>query len=67
MKLKNPCKYSFEALYIAANEIKNPNNLLSQQDRNNEVKRLCEKTGWYWVEVVGTDGKKYYAFSPEIE
>jgi len=69
MKLKNPCSYSFEALYKAARENIDSTRLnkMSQVQRNEEVKRLCEIADWYYEDVVGNDGITYTAFSPEIE
>ena len=69
MKLINPCKYSFQDLMIAAKECPNLGHIkqMSQQERNKEVRRLCEKAHWYFQDVKGTDGIIYTAFSPEID
>lgn len=64
--LLNPCKYSFNDLLLAAKKDGNTDELYSmtQQQRNNEVKELCIKSGWYWHDIVGKDGVVYTSFSP---
>lgn len=69
MKPCNYCKYSFSDLLEAAGIEKNFKNVLysmSQEERNNYVKILCEKTGWYYTDIK-SNNVIYTAFSPECE
>jgi hypothetical protein len=63
--LLNPCKYSFTDLIAAANVDQNLTELyaMSQSDRNDVVKNLCDKANWYWNDVL-SGGVVYTAFSP---
>lgn len=70
MELLNPCKYSFFDLMQAAGELCDEYILddlyaLSQSERNNRVKILCDKAKWYWKDVM-VDGITYTAFSPKL-
>lgn len=69
--LLNPCKYSFQDLLSASAPQSGNKPLtlpklyaLSQEERNKTVKALCEKAGWFYQDVVGSDGVVYTAFSP---
>lgn len=74
MILVNPCKYSFRDLVCATNILEREEvdkylenlYLLSQTDRNIEVKKLCNKSMWYFKDVIGKDGMVYTSFSPFI-
>lgn len=66
--LVNPCKYSFRDLIDAAGMEVNIEKLykISQKDRNNEVKKLCRKAGWYFCDTIYS-GEIYTSFSPEVK
>lgn len=71
-KLLNPCKYSFHDLLYAVYKDYNTQHIkilysLSQEERNLEVKRLCNMAGWYYQDVTGSDKIIYTAFSPYLE
>ena len=40
---------------------------LSQVEKNNEIKKLCKESGWYFKDVIGDDGIIYTSFSPFIK
>ena len=69
-RLYLPCKYSFKDLLLATNKPVDKQSLdslynISQTNRNRMVKELCNKAGWYFEDVKGSDGIIYTAFSPE--
>ena len=71
--LLTPCKYSFQDLINAAGPDANmsTHNLYSmtQYNRNNEVKKLCKLSGWFYQDVEKKEGKNniiYTAFSPHL-
>jgi len=66
-KLINPCSYSFNDLIKASQSQINAQTLyaMSQPGRNIEVKNMCKIAGWFWEDVVGSDGILYTAFSPK--
>lgn len=68
MELSQPCLYSFQNLLDAAKEPLYKEKLYSlpQNIRNQEVKRLCKKAGWFYKDIVGVDNVVYTAFSPVI-
>lgn len=39
---------------------------LRQEDRNREVKKMCQESGWYWKDMKSYD-EIYTAFSPTIK
>ena len=80
MKLDNPCMYSFEDLVSSTYETilarggylskKQLNKLLlnvTQFKRNDSVKMMCNISGWYWCDVVGSDMITYTTFSPNLK
>ena len=64
--LLNPCKYSFKDLLQHTNDSITIPELYSlpQSQRNQKVKELCLKAGWYWEDQIGDNGITYTAFSP---
>lgn len=72
MSLKNVCKYSFRDLVCASKSADKTDidkylsrlYALKQEDKNTEIKKLCEKAGWYFEDVVGDGDVVYTAFSP---
>jgi hypothetical protein len=71
--LLNPCNYSFAQLIKMAHpdfssgqldEIKYQLYALSQHERNDVVKYLCNRASWYYDDVKGSDGVIYTSFSP---
>ncbi len=65
--LLNPCKYSFKDLLIQTTDTITTQELysLTQSERNQKVKELCLKAGWYWEDQFGNDGIMYTAFAPQ--
>lgn len=68
-RLKNPCKYSFKDL-IRACGLEDDHYIylmnLSLEERNIEIKRLCDICHWYYKDIV-SNGKIFTSFSPEWE
>lgn len=64
--LISPCHYSFQDLMRAASRGTDTTELygMSQDLRNEEVKKMCADAGWYWRDV-SCGGVVYTAFSPE--
>ena len=64
--LLNPCKYSFKDLLDQTTDTITIIELysLTQAERNQKVKDLCNKAKWYWEDQRGSDGVIYTAFSP---
>lgn len=63
-RLLNPCNYSFNDLLKAANSSVKLKGL-SQANLNREIKKLCDTAGWYYQDIVGSDGITYTSFSPQ--
>ena len=64
-KLVDPCKYSFDDLIRASKDTISTKELYSksQYEKNDYVKKMCEKAGWFWKDIV-SNGIVYTAFSP---
>ena len=62
------CSYSFQDLMRAAGWNDDTTKLyaMSQEDRNEEVKKMCRDSGWYWKDMKSYD-TIYTAFSPNID
>ena len=60
----NYCKYSFQDLINSACSTIDLTTLynMSQVKRNETVKKLCTTAGWYFEDVMGSDGNIYTAF-----
>ena len=67
--LKNSCKYSFQDLMNVCRVHIDLKDLyaLSQEHRNNIVKRMCTMARWHWRDIIGDNGVLYTAFSPELD
>ena len=67
-QLLNPCSYSFDDLIKASEYPISLSKLynISQKERNNIVKNMCDIAGRYYNDIKGTDGIVYTAFSPFI-
>lgn len=64
----SPCNYSFKDLTTAAKE---PDSIFNFKEQSREqingiVKRLCEKAGWNYKDIIGNNGVVFTAFSPYI-
>lgn len=67
-RLVDWCTYSFKDLMRAAGRDEDTTVLyaLRQEDRNREVKKMCQESGWYWKDMKSYD-EIYTAFSPTIK
>ncbi len=68
-RLVNSCKYSFTDLINASGDEITTNKLYSMnmKDKNEKVKDMCRKAGWYWKDVSVNTEKGvlvYTSFSP---
>lgn len=67
-RLVDWCTYSFKDLMRAAGRSDDTTVLyaMSQEDRNKEVKKMCQESGWYWKDMKSYE-TIYTAFSPNIK
>lgn len=67
-RLVDWCTYSFKDLMRAAGRSDDTTVLyeMSQEDRNEEVKKMCQESGWYWKDMKSYE-KTYTAFSPDVK
>lgn len=67
-RLVDWCTYSFKDLMNAAGRSDDTIVLydMSQEDRNKEVKKMCQESGWYWKDMKSYE-RTYTAFSPNIK